>query len=116
MVKRVEKHALDTWVDDQWKEIVTSTNIGYKRILRFPEVTSNKFRLRVLESRFYPAISNVSAHYYNTRPPELSIERDYEGMVKIKPKKHDFGWKPHGEDASANINSGLKNKIYHGRK
>jgi len=106
--ERVEKHALDVWVDDQWKEIVTSTNIGYKRILRFPEVTSNKFRLRVLEYRFYPAISDILAHYYNARPPELSIERDYEGIVKIKPKKHDFGWKPHGEDVSANINSGLK--------
>jgi len=106
--ERVEKHALDAWVDDQWKEIITSTNIGYKRILRFPEVTSSKFRLRVLASRFYPAISNISAHYYNARPPELSIERDYEGMVKIKAKKHNFRWKPHGEDASANINSGLK--------
>lgn len=106
--ERVEKHALDAWVHDEWKEIVTSTNIGYKRILRFPEVTSNKFRLRVLESRYYPVISNISAHYYNSRAPELSIERNFEGMVTIKPKKHNFRWKPHGEDASANINAGLK--------
>ncbi len=105
--ERVEKYTFDAWVDDKWKEIVTSTNIGYKRILRFPEVTSNKFRLRVLESRYYPVISNISAHYYNSRPPELSIERNFEGLITIKPKKHNFRWKPHGEDASANINAGL---------
>ncbi|MCD6544193.1 MAG: alpha-L-fucosidase [Flavobacteriaceae bacterium] len=106
--ERIEKHAVDVWINNNWNEIVNSTNVGYKRILRFPEVTSNKFRFRVLESRFYPAISNISAHYYNARPPELSIERNYDGMVTIKSKKHDFGWKPHGEDASTNINIGIK--------
>lgn len=106
--ERVEKHAVDAWVDSAWKEVVSATNIGYKRILRFPEVTSNKFRIRVLESRLSPAISNVTAHYYKTRPPQLSISRDLEGKVKIETKKHDFGWKPHGEDSSGNINSGIE--------
>jgi alpha-L-fucosidase len=104
--ERVEKHALDAWVDNGWKEIATATNIGYKRILRFPEVTTQKLRIRILESRFYPAIANVSAHYYKARPPQLSIERSVEGAVSISPKKDSFGWKPHGEDVAGNINSG----------
>ncbi|WP_250629599.1 alpha-L-fucosidase [Aureibaculum algae] len=106
--ERVEKHALDAWIDNAWKEILTATNIGYKRILRFPEVNSNKFRIRILESRFYPAISNVTAHYYKPKPPQLAITRDINGFVSIHPKRHDFGWKPHGENASENINSGIK--------
>jgi len=106
--ERVEEHALDVWIDGQWKQIVNATNIGYKRILRFPEVTSNKFRIRVLKSRFYPAISNVTAHYYKTRPPQLEIFSDANGMVTIQPKKHKFGWKPHGEDIATNLNSGLE--------
>ena len=104
--ERVEKHALDAWVDNAWKEIATATNIGYKRILRFPEVTTQKLRIRILESRFYPAIASVSAHYYKARPPRLSIERSVEGAVTISPKKDSFGWKPHGEDVAGNINSG----------
>ncbi|MEE9361468.1 MAG: alpha-L-fucosidase [Cellulophaga sp.] len=106
--ERIEKHAVDAWVDNAWKEIVTATNVGYKRILRFSEVTSNKFRIRVLESRFYPAISNITAHYYNTRPPQLTISRNLEGILEIAPKKHDFGWKPHGEDSTENLNSGYQ--------
>lgn len=106
--ERIEKHALDVWINNTWEEIATATNVGYKRILRFPEVTSNKFRIRVLESRLQPTISNVSAHYYKTRPPQLSITRDIDGMVTIKPQEHTFQWKPHGEDVAKNINSGLE--------
>ncbi|QTE24042.1 alpha-L-fucosidase [Polaribacter cellanae] len=106
--ERVEKHVVDAWVNNAWKEIVSATNIGYKRILRFPEVTSNKFRIRVLESRLSPAISIITAHYYKTRPPQLSITRNLDGLVSLQPKKHKFGWKPHGEDTSKNINSGIE--------
>ena len=106
--ERTEKHALDAWIDDNWQEIASATNIGYKRILRFPEVTSQKFRIRVLESRLPPAISAVSAHYYKTRPPQLSIKRDINGMISIQPKQHTFRWKPHGEDISGNINRDIK--------
>ena len=106
--ERVEEHALDVWIDGQWKKIVAASNIGYKRILRFPEVTSNKFRIRILKSRFNPGISNVSAHYYKTHPPQLEILSDAKGMVTIQPKKHNFSWKPHGEDITSNLNSGLE--------
>ena len=106
--ERIEKHALDAWIDGAWQEVATATNVGYKRILRFPEVTSSKFRIRVLESRLQPALSNVSAHYYKTRPPQLSIVRDIDGMVTIKPQEHDFQWKSHGIDVAKNIHKDLQ--------
>ncbi|MDR2815244.1 MAG: alpha-L-fucosidase [Proteiniphilum sp.] len=106
--ERVEQHAVDAWLDNQWKEIATATNIGYKRILRFPEVTTNKIRIRVLESRLDPAISHVSAHYYPTRPPQLAFSRDKEGMVAIAPLQAEFNWNPHGENASGNLNTGYE--------
>ena len=106
--ERIEKHVLEAWVDNDWKSIATATNVGYKRILRFKEVTSNKFRIRVSASRFTPAISNITAHYYKTRPPQLVISRNKEGKLTIVPKKHDFGWKPHGEDAVSNLNAGYE--------
>ncbi|WP_242203081.1 alpha-L-fucosidase [Aestuariivivens insulae] len=106
--ERIEAHALDAWVDNTWKEIAKATNVGYKSILRFKEVTSNKFRIRVTASRFVPAVSNISAHYYKTRPPQLAISRTLDGKLNIAPKKHDFGWKPHGEDAINNLNTGYE--------
>lgn len=106
--ERVEAHAVDVWIDGQWKEIASATNIGYKRILRFPDVTSNKFRLRILQSRHQPAISHIAAYHYRTRPPQLAFNRDKNGLVSIAPRQGDFGWKPHGENASANLNTGYQ--------
>lgn len=106
--ERVEKHAIDAWIDGAWKEIAVSTNIGYKRILRFPEVTTDKLRFRLLESRLTPAISHISAHYYKSRPPQLSFKQDVNGLVTIEPKLQDFGWNPHGQNAAGNLNVGYK--------
>lgn len=70
--ERIARHALDAWIDGEWREIASATNVGYKRILRFPEVTSEKFRLRILESRAQPGISKVSA-FYSKYPPAPTV-------------------------------------------
>ncbi len=101
--ERIEKHAVDAWLNNEWVEVSTATNVGYKRILRFPEITTDKIRIRIIESRLNPAISTVSAHYYRTRPPRLEFLRDKEGMVTISPKKAEFNWKPHGENSIENL-------------
>ncbi|MBX3253223.1 MAG: alpha-L-fucosidase [Chitinophagaceae bacterium] len=106
--ERVEQHAVDAWIDNNWKEIATATNIGYKRILRFPEVRAGKFRVRILAARYAPAISNITAHYYKTRPPQLQITRDKNGMVTIEPLRNAFGWNPHGQNAAKNLNAGAE--------
>ncbi len=104
--ERVESHAVDAWINGAWKEIAVSTNIGYKRILRFPEVTTGKLRFRLLESRLAPAISHISAHYYQSRPPQLTVQQDVDGRVTIEPKLQDFTWRPHGQNAAGNLNMG----------
>ncbi|MCC6287040.1 MAG: alpha-L-fucosidase [Chitinophagaceae bacterium] len=106
--ERVEKHAVDAWINGAWKQVAEATNIGYKRILRFPEVTSNKFRVRILESRYTVAISNVAAFYYKTHPPQLQFTRNINGLITIEPKLQAFAWNPNGENAASNINKGYK--------
>jgi alpha-L-fucosidase len=105
--ERVITHQLAAWIGNKWQKIAVATNIGYKRILRFPEITSSKFRLTVLSSRAEPAIATIAAHYYRTRPPQLQFSRDVNGLTTISPKNHAFGWKPHGENATANLNKGI---------
>ena len=109
--ERIESHAVDAWIDGQWKEVVKSTNVGYKRILRFPEVTTNKLRIRILSSRLTPTLSNVEAHYYHARPPRLTYRRTTEGMVTLEALKQDFNWKSHGIDFNKNLNA--KYQIYY---
>lgn len=90
--ERVEHHALDVWTNGQWQEVAQATNVGYKRILRFPDVTTTKLRLRVTSSRLSPAISKISAHYYRQRPPLLQATRTPDGQVTITAKVDDFSW------------------------
>lgn len=91
--ERVESHAVDAWIGGKWKEIAAATNIGYKRILRFSEVTTCKIRLRVLQDRGSVAISSIAAYYYKMRPPQLTILQDKTGKVSIDEKKQPFDWK-----------------------
>jgi alpha-L-fucosidase len=49
--QRIEAFALDAWDGSDWKEIARGTTVGWKKLLRFPSVTSIKVRLRILAGR-----------------------------------------------------------------
>ncbi|WP_430809410.1 MULTISPECIES: alpha-L-fucosidase [unclassified Carboxylicivirga] len=106
--QRIEEHALDAMIDGSWKEIASGTTVGYKKILRFPNVTSKQFRIRILKSRLDATLNKVSAHYYQSRPPQIVINRNNEGEVRLSPKANDFGWKKHGIDATGNLNANME--------
>ncbi len=55
--QRVEKFILDYPGKDGWTTIAEGTTIGYKRLLRFLPVTTDKVRLRILSSRSTPTIA-----------------------------------------------------------
>ena len=106
--ERVEEHFVEVLSDGQWKKIAGGTNIGYKRILRFPEVTTDRIRITVSSMRADASISKVSAHHYASRPPRLSMKRSVEGMVTIEPVIPAFNWKPHGENTISNLYPDLR--------
>jgi alpha-L-fucosidase len=69
--QRVEQFSLEIWTGERWKEITRSTTIGYKRMLRFSPQTAQKLRLRILQSRWMPALSYVGLY---KRLPGLDID------------------------------------------
>jgi alpha-L-fucosidase len=85
--QRVKSHAIDAWLDGGWKEISTAGVIGYKRIHRFGDVMTTKFRVRILDSRGIPTISSFAAHYYASPPQALNIARDAAGKVTLMTAK-----------------------------
>jgi len=66
--QRVESFTIEIAKGDKWERVAAGTTIGYKRILTFPKVQSNRIRVTILRSRACPVISTVSV--FNT--PELS--------------------------------------------
>lgn len=60
--QRVQKFTLEAFVNEKWQEIASETTIGYKRILRFPNVTASKLRFNISSSLACPTISELGVY------------------------------------------------------
>lgn len=61
--QRIEEFALEAWLDGQWKEFAKGTTIGYKRLLRFDNLTTRKVRIKITQSRVAPTISEFALYF-----------------------------------------------------
>jgi alpha-L-fucosidase len=60
--QRVKSFQIEAYIDDTWEPIAEATTIGYKRILRFPMVESQKLRFTILDAKACPVISNIGVY------------------------------------------------------
>lgn len=60
--QRVEKFIIEALTDDHWDTIATGTTIGYKRLIRFPEVKADEIRLTIVSARATPHISTFALY------------------------------------------------------
>jgi alpha-L-fucosidase len=61
--QRIARFAVDAYVDGQWQQTAEGQTVGYKRICRTPNVIADKVRIRILDSRLCPTISNLALYY-----------------------------------------------------
>lgn len=64
--QRVEAFRVEAWMNGQWTQIAEGTTVGYKRMVRFPEVETDRLRIKVLSSRLSANICKVAAFYAET--------------------------------------------------
>lgn len=60
--QRIEEFKLEYLDKDVWKEIAKGTTVGYKRILRFAHVSTNRVRLSILSSRLNPTLAEFGLY------------------------------------------------------
>jgi alpha-L-fucosidase len=60
--QRIEACAIDASINGAWKEIATATTVGYQRLLRFPETTTDRVRLRITASRWAPTLAKFGLY------------------------------------------------------
>lgn len=60
--QRIEHFKLETWIDNTWKLVTEGTTVGYKRLIRFPMVNSNKLRFTIDEARLKPALAEFGLY------------------------------------------------------
>ena len=68
--QRVKSFSIEVKGKNGWEAIDRQTTIGYKRILRFPDVTGTAIRVNILDAKASPTISNIEL--YNA--PEVTNE------------------------------------------
>ena len=61
--QRVEKFIIEALSGAEWDTIATGTTIGYKRLIRFPEVKADEIKLTIVSSRAAPYISTFALYY-----------------------------------------------------
>lgn len=92
--QRIKAHALDAWIDGAWHEVASGTTVGFKKILRFSDVRTDRFRVRILDSRLYPTLAEMSAHYYQQPPLPVTARHDASGQLTLELTllDEDFRW------------------------
>jgi alpha-L-fucosidase len=61
--QRVEEFTLEAWKDGQWEKIAEGTTIGYKRLLRFPDLQTSKVRVTITATRLTAYISEMGLYH-----------------------------------------------------
>ncbi|MEO6681538.1 MAG: discoidin domain-containing protein, partial [Ginsengibacter sp.] len=63
--QRIEEFELEYWNGNKWEIGAKGTTVGYKRLLPFPTVTTDKVRIKIISSRLNPTISELGLYYQN---------------------------------------------------
>ena len=61
--QRVEEFSVEAHTADGWKEVGQGTTVGYKRMLRFPAVKTDRLKIKIKNCRLTANISKIAAFY-----------------------------------------------------
>lgn len=80
--QRVDAFEIDAWIDGDWKIIHSGKTIGTQVLVRLPQpLTSNRLRLRVMDSAAVPCLSEFSLYRMPEMDPAAEIARSPERGV-----------------------------------
>ncbi len=71
--QRIGKFRIDYWNGDGWRKLAGGTTVGYKRLLRFKPVTTDRVRLVIERSRLNPTLANFGL--YQLPPEYLDLKK-----------------------------------------
>lgn len=81
--QRVKAFRIEYFEDGNWKEMTRGTTIGYKRILRFPPITTQKLRITIEHAIAPVMITKVAAYNAPILLAQPIIRRNQNGMISI---------------------------------
>lgn len=88
--QRVKTFTVEAEVDGQWQEIASETTIGYKRVLRLPEMTATAIRLNITDAKACPTIANIELYHAPKLLLPPTITRNKAGELKLSTPEEDL--------------------------
>ncbi|MGL4993442.1 MAG: alpha-L-fucosidase [Bacteroidales bacterium] len=79
----VKRFTIEALIDKKWQIIDSQTTIGYKRILRYPELSAKAIRVKLEESHTKIELSTLEIFNATVAQAIPSIRRDKDGFVRI---------------------------------
>ncbi len=70
--QRIEKFHLEYFDGKEWENFAEAATIGYKRLLRFPEITTDKVKIVIDKCRTNPNLSSFGLYL---APPEVKFDK-----------------------------------------
>ena len=83
--QRVKSFTVEAFTDENWNEVAGGTTIGYKRILRFPDVKAAQVRFNITASKACPVISGIGIYDAPQILTPPSVIRNQAGEIIITP-------------------------------
>lgn len=63
--QRIEKFSAEYFDGFHWKIFAVGTTVGYKRLIKFDDVTTDQVRLNILSSRLNPTLAEFGLYFLN---------------------------------------------------
>jgi len=82
--QRISEFEILAFIENRWEKISKGTTIGYKHISRTEEISTDRIKIKILDSRMSPTINNFGLYYEEVRISNPVISRNKLGMVNIK--------------------------------
>ncbi len=60
--QRIEEFELEYWDGENWREAAKGTTVGYKRLLQFEPITTDKVKLKITASRLNPTLQSFGLY------------------------------------------------------
>jgi alpha-L-fucosidase len=82
--QKIESFTLMAWLDNEWKQVIQSTTVGYKKLKRFEKVTTDKVKLSIDQSRGDVFLNKLALYEAPDVLTDPRISRNKEGWVSIE--------------------------------
>lgn len=71
--QRIESFSAEYWTGNEWNTFATGTTVGYKRLIRFDQITAQKIRIIIHSSRLNPTLSEVGLYKQGGSSHEMQL-------------------------------------------